>query len=403
MVKQILRLRNLVWLGIGLAVVALLAYALRPQPLAVDLATIDRGDIVVTVGDEGQTRVRNIYVVSAPIPGRMLRINSEAGDRVTGGETMLARFLPSQPTLLDTRTRRQAEAAVETAEAALALARAERGKAEAELEFARNELKRAEALSNRGTISISALERAATTVETSEAALATARAALRVRQHELETARAALIEPNHNLPEGKDCCIDLIAPVSGQVLRILQKSEAVVAAGTPLIELGNRDDLEVVVDLLSNEAVSVREGAEVSIDGWGGPAALAGKVRRVEPYGFTKVSALGIEEQRVNVVIDFADPSDLPERLGHGFRVDVRIVVEARQDAALVPLSALFRAGDEWAVFATDSDRAVRRIVRIGVNDGRMAEVLGGLEAGEQVIEHPGDRVEDGSAITPRQ
>lgn len=400
--RQLFRPRNMIWLAIGLIVVAVIAYALRPQPQPVDMATVDRGDLVITVGDEGQTRIRDIYVVSAPIPGRMLRINSEPGDRVTGGATVLARFRPSDPGLLDLRSRRQAEAAVETAEAALALARAERGRAEAELEFARNELNRAKALSERGTISISAMERAATTVDTSEAALATARAALRVRQHELETARAALIEPTERMPEGEDCCIDLVAPVSGLVLRILQKSESVVAAGTPLIELGDPAALEVVVDLLSTDAVRIAEGAAVRIEGWGGSSTLAGRVRRIEPYGFTKVSALGIEEQRVNVVIDFAEADGLPERLGHGFRVDVRIVVEARRGVLRLPLGALFRAGDDWAVFVDRDGIAEQRSVRIGANDGRMAEVMEGLKGGETVILHPGDRVADGAAVSRR-
>ena len=401
--RDYLRPRNLIWLGIALAALAALAYALRQPPIPVDLATIGRGDIVVTVGDEGEARVRDVYVVSAPIAGRMLRIDSEPGDSVVQNQTVLARFRPIDPTFLDVRARRQAEAEVETGQAALNLARAERERAQAELEFAENELVRAQALSQRGNISLRALDRAVTETQTRRAALETAKAALEVRRHELETARAALIGPNGPAENANGCCIDLVAPVSGQVLLILQKSEAVVAAGTPLIEIGDPQELEVVVDLLSTDAVSVHEGAEVMIEGWGGDAILAGRVRRIEPFAFTKVSALGIEEQRVNVIVDFADTAPRPLRLGHGYRVEARIVVEARRDVLRVPLGALFRSGDDWTVFVDNEDTAKLRRVDIGRNDGRMAELRNGLAAGERVVLHPGDRVADGARIVPRR
>ena len=379
--RDYLRPRNLIWLGIALAALAALAYALRQPPIPVDLATMS----------------------PRPIAGRMLRIDSEPGDSVVQNQTVLARFRPIDPTFLDVRARRQAEAEVETGQAALNLARAERERAQAELEFAENELVRAQALSQRGNISLRALDRAVTETQTRRAALETAKAALEVRRHELETARAALIGPNGPAENANGCCIDLVAPVSGQVLLILQKSEAVVAAGTPLIEIGDPQELEVVVDLLSTDAVSVHEGAEVMIEGWGGDAILAGRVRRIEPFAFTKVSALGIEEQRVNVIVDFADTAPRPLRLGHGYRVEARIVVEARRDVLRVPLGALFRSGDDWTVFVDNEDTAKLRRVDIGRNDGRMAELRNGLAAGERVVLHPGDRVADGARIVPRR
>ena len=275
--------------------------------------------------------------------------------------------------------------------------------ARAEREFAEREHDRAIRLIADDTISQRDLDTAERNRRTSTAALATAIAALDVRSYELERARAALVSPAENTPGSEDCdCISIRSPVNGQVLRILQQSEAVVAAGAPLIEIGNPRDLEIVVDLLSPDAVKVEPGQRVIIERWGGDAPLAGRVRLVEPFGFTKISALGIEEQRVNVVIDLASDESEWQRLAHGYQVDVRVVLWESDDTLTVPLLALFRNGPDWWVFVESAGRAAMRKVEIGRRNSLDAEVLDGLEAGQRVVLYPGDRVSDGVRIAER-
>ena len=398
-------LRRNFWLG--LVVVALaggFTYAFWPQPVPVDMAIIERGDMLVTIDGDGQTRVREIYVVSAPIPGRVLRIDIHAGDEVTAGKTLLATIRPTDPTFLDRRARLQAESTVKAAEAAFALARAERARVQAELDFARAELGRARKLAARGNLSQRDLDRAVLHERTAVAALAQSKAALSMRSYELETAQAALIQPGADgaPAEGATCCVDVLAPVDGKVLRVLHESEAVVAAGMPLLELGNPADLEVVVDLLSGDAVRVATGAVVAIEDWGGGNALVGQVRRIEPSGFTKVSALGIEEQRVNVIVDFTESREHWLKLGHGYRVEARIEEWRGAGLLKLPLGALFRDGDDWAVFAVVDGRAVLRRISIGHRNGREAEILDGLGEGDVVVLHPGDRISEGVRIAQR-
>ena len=332
---------------LGLAAAGL-AYAFRPQPVPADFATVDRGALTVTVDDTGRTRVRDVYRVSAPVAGRLLRIEARVGDAAMAGETVLATIEPSDPTFLDRRTRSQARAEVKAAE---------------------------------------------------ESATAT----VRMRRHQLEMARAMLITPSQkNGKAGGQCCVDVRAPVSGRVLRLIQESEGVIAAGTPLLEIGDPSDLEIVVDLLSSDAVKVREGAAVMIEGWGGEAVLKGTVRRIEPYGFTKISALGIEEQRVNAIIDFAEPRQKWNSLGHGFRVETRIVVWQGENVLKLPLSALFRQGEDWAVFALVAGKARLRTLTIGRSNQSEAELKDGLAEGDRVVLHPSDRIADGVALVAR-
>lgn len=393
-------------LGIGAlaAAAGLLAFLFAPEPVPVDFAEVSRGDMVVTVDDEGETRVKEIYVVSAPVAGLLRRIEKHAGDVVIAGETVIALIQPTDPTFLDARSRGQAEAAVRAAEAATALADAAVVQAEAELEFARSDYERAESLSARQTISRRELERAVLQVKTREAALLTAQASLRVQTFELETARAQLISPGQALSQSSGaCCVELRAPASGQVLRVLFESESVVAAGTPLVEIGDPADLEIVVDLLSAESVKIAQGAEVWIEEWGGGQMLKGEVRRVEPSATTRVSALGIEEQRVNVIIDIIDPPSVRTALGHGFRVQAKIVFWRGGDVIKVPLGALFRDGSDWAVFVAADDGTARlRKVTIGQRNAIDAQIVAGLREGEQVILHPSDRIGNGVRVSAR-
>lgn len=397
--------RSLFWGVLSTLIVAGLVYAFLPQPVPVDLGTVTTGPMLVTINDEGKTQVREIYTVSSPLPGRAMRITHKVGDAVQGGETVLATIEPGDPSFLDLRSRTKADAEAKAAEAALALAQAEQNRAQAELDFALAELSRAKKLAARRTISDSALDRAVLEAKTQHAALDTAKAATKVRAYELEIARASLIEAGEGQPDvaaPTGCCVPVRAPVDGRILRILHKSAGIVSAGDPLIEIGNPEDIEVIVDLLSSDAVKVTPGAAVLIEAWGGGKVLQGKVRRIEPAGFTKVSALGIEEQRVNVLIDFVGARDQWRKLGHGFRVQLRIVVWQKEDALRVPIGSLFREGGEWAVFTVTGDVVSLRKLRIGQRNADYAEVLDGIVDGDVVVRHPSDRIADGIEVIAR-
>jgi HlyD family secretion protein len=392
--------RILIWGALAALVAAGLAWAFRPQPVAVDLAEVDRGKLRVAVSEEGKAEVRDVYGVSAPIGGRLLRIQVEAGDPVVAGQTELARIEPAAPAFLDVRTESEARAAVEAARAARDLAAAELERAQAELAFAASELDRVRKLFGRGTVSQRQLDEAQRAQRVASAQVSTAQAELDVRAHELEVARARVLSRPELDEMSEACeCVTLRAPVDGRILRVLQESETVVNAGTLLLEIGDPQDIEIVVDLLSEDAVRVHPGQRAVIDGWGGPP-LEAVVRRVEPYGYTKVSALGIEEQRVDVRLDLADPG-AAAGLGHGYRVDVSIIFHDAE-VLQVPLGALFRDDGDWFVFVAQDGRAVARAVEVGVRNDHAAEVLSGLEAGERVVLYPSDRVADGQRIADR-
>lgn len=390
-------LRRLLWAALGLLVAAGLAWALWPRPVEVEVATVGRQDIVVLVEEEGRSRIREVFTVSAPIAGRMSRLDLHPGDAVVGGETVVARVQPAAPPLLDVRSRRIAEATRDAAEAALGLARAELTRAEAQAEYAGSELERAGALADRGTLPTRALEQARLDAAAAEAALESARANLLVRERELESARAALIEADGEGTNG-NCCVEVLAPASGRILRVLTESEQVVAAGTPLVEIGDPSDLEVVVELLSADAVRVEEGASATIEDWGGPP-LGAHVVRIDPSAETEVSALGIEEQRVTAVLALeGDPASWGE-LGDGYSVTVRIEVWRGEALPAVPLGALFRSGADWAVFRVEDGRARLVPVEIGERNADWAELRAGLEPGAAVILHPSDRVAEGARV----
>ncbi|WOX05592.1 efflux RND transporter periplasmic adaptor subunit [Microbulbifer pacificus] len=382
---------------------AFLVYAFMPKPVPVDLAQVSRGPMQLAVSDEGYTRVHDVFVVSAPVTGYLLRIQSDVGDTVEAGTTTLAELLPTHPQFLDERSRNQAEAAISSAQAALKLSEAERRDAEAKLAFAEADAKRARKLAGKGYISKVELERTELTLDSAKAALDTARAAERVSAGELDNARAALIAPQRGAPKlDHGNLVKVTAPVGGRVLQLLQESERVVAVGTPLLEIGNPGQLEIVIDLLSRDAVRVQQGAPVALTAWGGDKTLHGRVRLVEPYGFTKISALGIEEQRVNVIVDFTDPREEWSRLGHGYRVDAAIEIWRGDDVIQVPTGALFRHQKAWAVFKVVGDRAVRTEVEVGHNNGRVAEILSGISPGETIVLHPSERITDGVKLTER-
>lgn len=388
-------MRRLITALIALAGIGGLAWAFWPRPLAVETAVIGTQDIAVTVEEEGKARIREVFTVSAPIPGQTLRIGLHAGDQVVKDQTVVVSIRPAAPGLLDARLKRVAEAAAASARASVGLATAEVKQAEAQLTFLKTELDRAQTLSRQGTISERALDKARLDVDTAAATLDSARASLNVRQRELERAEAALIETGAS--EGP-CCTEIRAPVTGRILRVLAESEQVVQAGAPLMEIGDPTDIEIVTDVLSRDAVEIRPGSHAVIDNWGG-APLPATVRRVEPSAVTKVSALGIEEQRVSVILDLDDESRAAE-LGDGFRVVARITVWEGNGLLAVPVAALFRQGGDWAVYRVVNGKAERAVIKLGRRNDSFAEVVSGLAAGDTVILHPSDQMEDGIAVS---
>lgn len=382
-----------------LAIVAGLVYALRPQPVAVDLATIDRGPMEVTIDEEGVARIRDIFKVSAPITGRVERLPVHVGDTVVANQTIVAAIHPVQPPFLDVRTRRELQAAVDAAKAAVTLAEAQVMSAETNVRVKRSDLERAKALASNATISVSAFEKIAADVETAEAHLKEMQAALDLRRSELLSAEARLIGPEAGATS--EVSVNVFAPTDGTVLRLHSESEQVVLSGGPLLEIGHPGNLEIVVHLLSSDAVVVSPGALARVDGWGGPE-ITIRLRRIDPAAYTKVSALGIEEQRVDAVFDIVDPYERWQRLGHEFRVMVHIPIWRSEDALRLPLGSLFRRGEAWHVFKVVDGAAVLTPVVIGHRSARFAEVIDGLAAGDVVVLHPSDRVVDGVSVAAR-
>jgi HlyD family secretion protein len=374
-------------LATAVVVLTILGVALWPATVEVDVTQARRGPLQVTIDEEGQTRVRERFQVSAPVAGRLQRIELEPGDPVTRGRTVLARINPAQPTLLDARMQAELTAAVESARAAEGQARAERARAAAALARAQSSLRRQQELADSGTISRDDLEVAQTALMTTEEALKAADFNVRRAEYDLQVARSRLQQPS---AAGRP--IEIVSPIDGVVLKRMRESEAVVPAGEPLIEVGNFDRLEVIADLLSTDAVRVPPKARVLVEQWGGGRTLEGRVRLVEPSGFTKVSALGVEEQRVNVVIDFVDPGDAARALGDSYRVDV----------LKVPVGSLFRRGEEWAVFVIDGGRARTELVELGQRNASEAQVTNGVEAGRPIVLHPPDTLRDGVRVTVR-
>lgn len=393
----------------AVVVVGTLAAALWPRATSVDMGDVAREAMMVTIDEEGRTRVRDAYVLSTPVSGRLLRIEALPGDPVTQDETIVARMRPSNPDALDIRTRGQAVAAVEAAEAALAVAEANLEAAEADAELARTDLERTQKLAESGTVSQSALERAESTYNAAEARRRTAEAAIAQRRAELHSAQARLIGFDDQglvkaLDEQLGEVLEIAAPISGVILQVLQLDETTLPAGAPILEIGDiGEGLEVVADLISSDAVQVRPGEKVLIEAWGGPGTIEGEVIRVEPYGQTKVSALGVEEQRVTVVVRLTTPPAEREGLGHGFRVEARIVVWEEPDALTVPSSALFREGTDWAVFAVRDGRAALQPVGIGRDNGLVAQVTEGLAEGDRVVLYPPPGLADGDRVAQRE
>lgn len=396
---------------IGALLVVGIGYSFVPEPKEVDLATVERGTVQVTVDEDGKTRIREKYVVSTPLAGRLLRINMDPGDPVYAGQTLLATIEPRDPELLDARAVAQAEARVRAAEAAvkkteplLEQARIEQGNAETQLARIR---------SAQRSYTQSEIDDAEARYRAASEELRSAKYAQEIAEFELDQAEAALLrslprgeQDTTDLPNGENSEVNrtftIRSPITGRVLRVFQESSAVVTAGMSLLELGDPTDLEVEVDVLSSDAVKIQSNAPVMLEHWGGDHVLHGRVRLVEPSGFTKISTLGVEEQRVNVIVDLTDPIDARRSLGDGFRVEARIVVAEANNVLKVPASSLFRPPTGWAVFRVVDGKAVETTVEVGRQNGLEAEITDGLNEGDQVIVHPSDQITNGVRVVER-
>jgi HlyD family secretion protein len=391
--------RRIAAIALGLLGVAGVFWLLRPARIAVDVAEVRRGALRQTVDEEGETRVRQRYTIAAPTAGRLLRIGIDEGQDVAAGATVAQ----IEPAPLDPRDLASARARLEAAEATKRAADAGVRRTEAALEQAKRDAARAERLFQAGTLSTDGREKAKLAEIDAAQAFEAARFAADAALHEVEAARAVLLATGTPSAPGTACaderpCVDVRAPVAGRVLRIFEESERIVAAGMPLVEIGDPASIEIVVDILSTDAVRVSPGARVSIEEWGGEGSLEARVHLVEPSAFTKVSALGVEEQRVNVIAHLASPEP---RLGDRYRVEARIVLWEGEDVIQVPASALFRHGTAWAVFVVDGGRARLREVEVGHLATFDAEIVRGLTVGETVILHPSDRVSDDTRVVP--
>ena len=398
--KSKLRAR-LFWIIVAIGVFAGLLYAFVPRPVEVEVEVVSRGQFLQTVDDDGKTRVRDRFIVAAPLSGVLQRVILEAGDPVREGG-VVALIAPSVSPLLDVRTETTLTERIGAAEAAKARAAAAAQRVQATLNQASVDFNRARQLDKANAIAKIDVDRARLLVDVTSRELDAAQLEEHAAEHEIAQAQAALArfkQPSGG--PGSDAPFEVRSPVAGEIFRVIQESEGPVVLGAPIMEVADPSDLEVVVDVLSTDAVQIKPGADVTLERWGGPP-LSGRVRLIEPSAFTKISALGVEEQRVNVVIDFVSPSGQWNSLGDGFKVDARIVVYDNGDAIKVPTSALFRHGDEWAVYVVTDGRAELRKIGIGHRSGTDAEVLAGLKPGERVAVYPSDAVQHGVRVTTK-
>ena len=385
---------------IVLAAAGAAVLSLRPRPVPVDLATVVQGPLVVVIQESGVTRVKDRYDVSAPVTGRIARLALEIGDPVQEGDP-LAEIAPALSPLLDDRTRAEAEGRLGAATSALGQARAQLARANAAKELAAQELARARQLGSTGALAAQALEQSEFALRMRNEEQNSAEFNAKIALEELRIARVALTGDREHTLGGRH--VDVLSPVAGRVLRVQQKSAGVVQAGAPLVEVGDPSALEIVVDLLTTDAVHVQPGTETVIEGWGGDAPLHGRVRRLEPSAFTRPSALGVDEQRVNVIVALVDPPASWVRLGDGYRVEARFVLWQAAKVLKAPQGAVFRYRDRWAVYRISDGVAHLTSVDIGHRGETEVEITSGLEPGAAVAVQPGDRVKDGARVEVRR
>ena len=391
----------LFWGVFALLALAALVYTVRPDPVWVDLASVSRGPLEITIKEEGRTRVRDRYVVSSPVAGYLHRVILEVGDPVIPGE-LLTEVDPMPASTLDARSRAEAEAKVQSARSALNSTRQKVAAAEAEADLAVRELARLQALSDDHFVSDERLQQASAAADRAKAILRSARFDEEVMTHELAAARTRLeVSAARANGDGAVERVPVRSPVSGSVLGIVRKSEGVIQAGEAILELGDPGALEVVVDVLSFDAVNLRPGIEARLSGWGG-GTLDAVVRRVEPVGFEDVSALGVEERRVQVLADITSSPDAWQSLGDGYRVDAEFLLWREDNVLQIPESAIFARDGQHQVFRVVDDRAVLTNVSVGRTNGFHTVILDGLTETDRVVRHPDRQLEDGSRIRVR-
>jgi HlyD family secretion protein len=393
--------RRIIWLALALLIIAALVYGFSPQPRLVDIAKATRGPMQVSVEEEGKTRVIDRYDISAPVAGMTCRVDLDVGDPVEKGQALIT-INPLESQALDPRSRAEAEARIAAAASALHAAEQNVKSARAEKDLAEKELSRIRPLFEKGHVSQGQLDQAAATVQTTRAASRSAQFTVDVARHELEAARTALSYTGVSGQDNPDANVQVRSPINGRLLAIHQECEGVVAAGQPLLVVGDTRSLEVETDVLSADAVKIKPGMRVEFHRWGGEKPLQGKVRTVEPVGFTKISALGVEEQRVLVISDITSEPVQWESLGDGYRVEAEFILWQSDDVLQIPASALFRFNDGWALFVMQNAKSIRREVKVGQRNGLSAEILEGLTEGEIVITHPDNTIEDGVAVKQR-
>lgn len=391
--------RRLPWLGVVL-LVALVVVGLWPRAVPVEAGTVSRGPLVVTIDEEGMTRVRNRYVISAPVAGQLRRIDWKAGAAVEAGKTVIAILETSGADFLDARSQAQAEARVRTAEAAREAAKAQRERASAGAKMFSADLDRLKQLFAQKVLSAQEYDSAQMRASTTQQEERAAEFALKVAEFELQQAQAILTRGASGGKSGAEPLV-ITSPVSGRILRVMQESARVVPGGFPLLEVGDSTDLEVRIEVLSRDGVAIKPGTRVMLEQWGGAEPLAARVRHVEPSAFTKISALGVEEQRVYVIADFTDALEKRPTLGDNYRVEARIVVWENGSALRAPAGALFQRGGVWQVFAIEAGRSKLRSVKIGRSNGVETEIVEGLGEGTRVVIYPGDKVVDGTRVAP--
>ncbi|WP_455220854.1 efflux RND transporter periplasmic adaptor subunit [Kaarinaea lacus] len=385
----------------AVVIIALLIWGFWPRAVLVDTAVTKKDVFTVTIEEEGRTRVIDRYVVSAPVDGVACRINLDVGDTITQGE-VLVNITPLQSQVLDPSSQAQARARVEAAQSALHSAKEKATAAKAAAELAVKEEARLRKLVEQGLVPQEVHEKAQTDVITTRATQRSALFAVDVARHELQAAESVLQYSGAKAGAGSAVGIPVTAPITGQVLKVDHECEGVVRTGEPLLEVGDTSILEVEVDVLSDDAVRIKPGMRVYFDRWGGEQPLEGRVRTIEPVGFTKISALGVEEQRVWIIADFTSPKEQWQSLGDGYRVEARFVIWQEDNVLQIPASALFRYKEAWAVFAVEQGEAKIRQIEVGKRSGLHAQILDGLKEGDTVIVHPGDDIEDGISVKAR-
>jgi HlyD family secretion protein len=393
-------LRKLLLWGFFIGLIGFVAYGLKPKPIPVETAEVTRGPLTVSVLEEGKTRIRNRYVVAAPVSGNMRRVALKAGDNVKANETVLTVIEPGLAPLLDARGQAQAEAVLAGTNAAKMQAEQSLEMARTTAQFAKLSWDRVKSNAIQGSISITDRESIEREALVREREVRAGEFKLQVAEFEVAQAKAALLQLT--TPSGTGSLVEVKAPVSGRILKVEQESAMIVSAGTPLLEIGDPADLEIEAEILSRDAVAIRAGAEVQVEQWGGDTPLKARVRRIEPAAFTKVSALGVEEQRVIVLCDLDSPPESARVLGDRYRVEVRVAVWHEADVLLVPSGALFREGRDWKTFVLKANKAAKVLVQTGRTDGKSTQVMDGLNQGDLVLMHPPDVVKDGSEVVRR-